>query len=61
MVAADWNVLPQGTKIMIEGYGEVVVEDTGGGIKGYRIDIYMEKHEEALIFGRKAVKIKIIN
>ena len=46
---------------MIEGYGEVVVEDKGGAIKGDRIDIYMESHEEALIFGRRAVKIKIIN
>ena len=31
----DWNVLPQGT-IMIEGYGEVVVEDKGGGGGGLR-------------------------
>lgn len=46
---------------MIEGYGEVVVEDTGGAIKGYRIDLYFERHEDALEWGRKMVKAKIIN
>jgi 3D (Asp-Asp-Asp) domain-containing protein len=60
MVAADWKVLPQGTRILIEGHGEAVVEDAGGGIKGNRIDIYMDKHEEAVQFGRKVVRVREI-
>ena len=41
MIAADTSVLPFGTKVWIEGLGVFVVEDTGGDIKGNRIDIYM--------------------
>ena len=60
-MAADWNVLPPGTRIWIEGYGEAVVEDKGGVIKGCKIDIFMDKHQMALDFGRKIVRIKILN
>lgn len=60
MVAADWDVLPQGTRIWIEGYGEAVVEDTGGMIKGNRLDIYMERHQEALKWGRKMVRVRLL-
>lgn len=60
MVAADWKVLPQGTRILIKGHGEAVVEDAGGGIKGNRIDIFMDKHSDCLEFGRRKVKVKIL-
>ena len=51
-VAAD---LPFGTVIYIDGVGERVVEDRGGGIKGNKIDVFMDSHAAALQFGvRKA-------
>ena len=49
-VAADTNVLPFGTVIMIDGH-EYTVQDRGGAIKENRIDVYFESHEEAWQFG----------
>ena len=49
-VAADTNILPFDTKILIDGH-EYIVQDVGGAIKGNRIDVYFESHEEALQFG----------
>lgn len=50
-VAADTRILPFGTKIYIDGYGERTVQDTGGAIKGNRIDVFFDSHQEALQFG----------
>jgi 3D (Asp-Asp-Asp) domain-containing protein len=49
-VAADTNILPFGTVLLIDGH-EYTVQDRGGAIKGNRIDVYFESHEEALQFG----------
>lgn len=48
--AADWSIFPAGTVIYIEndplgGDGYYTVEDRGGGVKGYHIDIYAEDGE----------------
>lgn len=59
-IAADWDVLPPGTVVYIDGLGERVVQDRGGAIKGNAVDIYFEDHEEALVFGRQAVRLYII-
>lgn len=51
-IAVDPSVIPLGSKIYIPELGLVfTAEDTGGKIKGNRIDIYMETHEEATEFG----------
>ena len=44
----------------IEGLGYRIVEDTGSAIKGHRIDIYFEAHEEALEFGLQEVRVRIL-
>lgn len=54
MIAADWGVLPQGTKVYLKSGGglvEKVVEDTGGAINDKRIDIYVPDHNQALALG----------
>ena len=56
----DPTAIKLGSKLWIEGIGEVVAADTGGVIKGNRIDLYMDKHEEAVQWGRKMVRVKII-
>jgi len=48
------------TKIELEGYGTFVVEDRGGAIKGNRIDRFFNSHQEALTWGRKKCKGKIL-
>ena len=49
-IAVDKNVIPIGTKVIING-NTYTAEDTGGAIKGNRIDIYFNSHQEALNFG----------
>lgn len=58
-VAVDPKVIPLGTRLYVEGWGWVVAEDTGGAIKGRKIDIYMDSLDQALEFGRKNVVVKI--
>ncbi len=60
LIAVDPAVIPMESLLYIEsiGYGRAV--DTGGAIRGNRIDILMEKHEEALRFGRRNLKVYIL-
>ena len=41
VVAVDPTVIPLGTRMTIPGYGEAVAADTGGAIKGLRIDVWV--------------------
>lgn len=59
-IAADTRVFPIGTKIDINGH-IYTVQDTGGAIKGNRIDIYFNSHAEALKFGRQTIKVHVID
>jgi 3D (Asp-Asp-Asp) domain-containing protein len=61
MVAVDPNVIPLGTRIEIKKMGIFIAEDTGGKIKGNRIDIYFDSREEAKKFGMRGVWINIID
>lgn len=58
-VAADTNILPFGTKIIIDGLGEYTVQDRGGAIKGNKIDIYFSSHTEALQFGVQTADVYV--
>ncbi|MEG9298548.1 3D domain-containing protein [Mangrovibacillus sp. Mu-81] len=60
VIAVDPDVIPLGSKVYIEGYGYAHAEDTGGAIRGNRIDIYMEHESDALQYGVRDVKVKII-
>lgn len=59
-VAMDKS-MPFGTKIYIDGVGERIVQDRGGAIKGNRIDLYFDSHQEALNFGRQIIQVTILN
>ncbi len=61
IIAVDPRVIKLGTKVYVEGYGYAIAGDTGGGIKGNKIDVFMPNHSSALKWGRKTVKIKILN
>jgi len=60
IIAADPKILPLGTKVHIEGQGVFVVADTGGAIKGNRIDIWVSSPQEAKKFGRRKVRLRVI-
>ncbi len=59
VVAVDPSVIPLGTEIIIEGLGVFIAEDTGGAIKGNRLDIYFESRKEAFEFGVQSVNVFI--
>ena len=59
MIAVDPKVIPLGSKVWVEGYGEAIAGDTGGAIKGNRIDILLGS-DSAQKWGRKTVKVKIL-
>ena len=49
-IAADTNILPFGTEVIIDG-NKYIVQDRGRVIKNNRIDVYFENHQDALEFG----------
>ncbi|TDL70988.1 LysM peptidoglycan-binding domain-containing protein [Rhodococcus qingshengii] len=61
VISVDPSVIPLGSKVYVEGYGEAIAGDTGGAIKGNKIDIFIPTKQEAINFGRKQVKVTILN
>lgn len=67
VVAVDPKVIPLGTKLYIKSldgtkdYGFAIAEDTGGAIRGNRIDLFFQSRSEALKFGRKKVLVYILD
>jgi 3D (Asp-Asp-Asp) domain-containing protein len=59
VVAVDPTVIPLGTRMTIPGYGEGVAADTGGAIKGLRIDVWVPTLEEAEQWQWKTVTITL--
>ncbi len=60
IVAVDPRVIPLGTKLYIPGYGEAMAADTGGWIKGSRIDLCFETMVECHNWGRRRIKIYLV-
>ena len=66
-VAVDPKVIPLGSKLYIESmdgfasYGYATAEDTGGAIKGNRIDLFYNSNAEANRFGRRNVKVYVLD
>lgn len=54
------NSIPMGSRVYIEGYGEFVVEDTGG-MSSNVIDVYMGDYSTCIQFGRRTADVYIIN
>jgi uncharacterized protein YabE (DUF348 family) len=61
IVAVDPKVIPLGTWLYIEGYGEALAADKGGAIKGNRIDLYYESPKDVSRYGKRAVKVYILD
>ena len=58
-LAADTRLFPFGTLMYIPGYGYGRVEDRGEKIKGFRVDLYFESHEQALQWGRSKKQARV--
>ena len=64
LIAADPRVLPLGSRVKIEAgswSGEYLVADTGGLVRGKRIDIWTPSTRDAMRFGRRTVKLTILS
>lgn len=64
IIAADPRVLPLGSRVHLQAgpwSGEYLVADTGGAIKGRKIDIWTPSTREAMRFGRRTVKLTVLS
>lgn len=61
VAAVDPRIIPIGTKLWVEGYGEAIAEDVGSAIQGNRIDLVFKTRQEALDYGIKNVKVYELN
>jgi 3D (Asp-Asp-Asp) domain-containing protein len=64
LIAADPSVLPLGTRVRLDAgaySGEYLVADTGGAVRGKRIDIWTPSGREAMRFGRRMVKLTVLS
>lgn len=60
VVAVDPRVISLGSKVYVEGYGYAVAADTGGAIKGNKIDLFMPNKQDALNWGRRTIPVTIL-
>ena len=61
VVSVDPRVIPLGTRVYVMGYGPALAADTGGAIKGARIDLCFEEYNDAIRFGRRTVEVYILS
>jgi 3D (Asp-Asp-Asp) domain-containing protein len=61
LIAVDPTVIPLGSKVWVEGYGEAIAGDIGSAIKGHKIDVLLPSENQAIQWGRKVVKIAILD
>ncbi|SER90260.1 3D (Asp-Asp-Asp) domain-containing protein [Gracilibacillus ureilyticus] len=61
VIAVDPNVIPLGSRVYVEGYGEAIAGDTGGAINGNKIDLHVPTKQDALNWGRRQVQVTILD
>jgi 3D (Asp-Asp-Asp) domain-containing protein len=61
VVAVDPRVIPLGTRLNVEGYGNCIAGDTGSAIKGNRIDLCFDTLAECNAYGMRKVRVEILN
>ena len=55
------GILKLGQRVFMLEYGFGICNDTGHAIKGWEIDLCFDTHQEAIEWGRKLVKVFILN
>lgn len=59
-IAVDPQVIPLGSRMWVEGYGYGIAQDTGGLIRGDIIDLFMDTEQDCWRWGRRRVKVYIL-
>lgn len=60
VIAVDPDVIPLGTHVYVSGYGYAIAADTGGAIRGKRIDVCFDTRAEAIAWGRRTVTVTLL-
>ncbi|SHM55469.1 peptidoglycan-binding protein [Gracilibacillus kekensis] len=60
VIAVDPSVIPLGSIVKVEGYGTAIAADIGGGINGNAIDVFIPNQNDALQWGRKTVRVEVV-
>ena len=60
IIAVDPHVIPLGSTVCIKGYGTFVADDTGGAIRGHRIDMFIPSRSGCMRFGRRRLQVTIV-
>jgi 3D (Asp-Asp-Asp) domain-containing protein len=61
IIAVDPDIIPLGSKVEIKNMGVFTAEDTGGKIKGNKLDIFFDSKKDAKDFGKKGVWVRILD
>ncbi len=61
VIAVDPAVIPLGTKVYVDGYGEAIAGDTGSAIIGNRVDLHMESIDASFAWGIQEVELTILD
>jgi 3D (Asp-Asp-Asp) domain-containing protein len=61
VISVDPSVIPLGSEVYVEGYGYAVAADTGGAIKGNKIDVFIPDKQDAINWGKQQVEVKVLN
>ncbi|PGS49679.1 3D domain-containing protein [Bacillus sp. AFS041924] len=59
VISVDPKVIPLGSKVYVQGYGYAIAGDTGGSLKGNKIDVFIPSKKNALKWGVKTVTVKV--
>ncbi len=60
LIAVDPKVIAMGSKLYVEGYGYAIAADTGGAIRGNKIDVFFPTFRQCIDWGRKSVQIYVL-
>ena len=61
MIAVDPRIIPLGSLVYLEGIGFAIAEDIGGAIKGNRIDLFFDLHQDTSKFGlQKGIRLYLL-
>ncbi|EHQ87286.1 G5 and 3D domain-containing protein [Desulfosporosinus youngiae] len=61
LIAVDPKVIALGSKVYVEGYGYAIAADTGGSIRGQKIDVFFSTLRQCIDWGRKSVRVHVLN
>lgn len=61
LIAVDPAVIPLGSRVWVEGYGEAIAGDTGSAIRGHKIDVLVPSRAQAMSWGIRTVKVIVLD